>query len=431
MAASVYETRPPADEPFSSLSSELADHLRPFLTAIQDEVVAAIRTGIPEYARPRDDAYMRTLRTGVEQGLSLLLDRMSGTGTRTGAMTAPGAGPAAGPGPAPGTGPAPGADSQRIADTYRSIGRGEAREGRSLDSFQGALRIGARVTWRRITALADADALPRPALVLLGEAALVHIDEIAAATAAGYTEARLHAAGELQRRRVRLLDLLTAEPPAAPGVLRELAEAAQWQIPSSIAVLVTDREGEADAAPPILPPGFLGRFDQRPVCVVVPDPDGPGRARSVDLGQWGKRAALGPAVPVADGARSLRWAVEALALGRRGILPDDRVLHCSEHLATLVLFQDEELMDALVSRHLAPMAGMRAPYRDRLAQTLLCWLQCSRNANEVAARLGVHPQTVRYRLRQLDGLFGDRLHDPDVCFELELALRVERLRSPA
>lgn len=287
------------------------------------------------------------------------------------------------------------------------------------------------MAWRRITALADADALPRSALVLLGEAALVHIDEIAAATAAGYTEERLHAAGELQRRRARLLDLLTTEPPAAPEALRELAEAAQWQIPWSVAVLVVDREDEGDTEPPVLPPGFLGRFDQRQGCVVVPDPDGPGRAGTFGLGQWGKRAALGPTVAVADGARSLRWALAALSLGRRGILPDRGVLHCADHLTTLVLFQDEDLMHALVVRQLAPLAGMRAPYRERLAETLLCWLQCSRNANEVAARLGVHPQTVRYRLRQLDGLFGDRLQDPDGGFELELALRVQRLRSPA
>lgn len=405
-----YDSRPPADEPFSSLPPQLADHLRPFLGRLRDEVVTAIRTGIPEYARPRDDTYMRTLRTGVEQGLTLFLDRMSG--------------------PRGGLSPRGAYDARLIAETYRDIGRGEAREGRSLDSFQGALRIGARVTWRRITVLADADTLPRPALVLLGEAALVHIDEIAAATAAGYTEERLHAAGELQRRRARLLDLLTADPPAEPAAVRELAEAAQWPVPASLAILVTDGGDDRGANRPILPPGFLGRFDQRPGCVVVPDPDGPGRAHGVDLGQWGKPAALGPTVGVTDGARSMRRAVEALALVRRGILPDTGVLRCSEHLATLVLFQDEDLMDALVARQLAPLDGMRSPYRDRLAHTLLCWLQSGRNAIEVAARLGVHPQTVRYRLRQLDALFGDRLLDPDVCFELELALRVQRLRAP-
>uniref|UniRef100_UPI00373FE05C helix-turn-helix domain-containing protein n=1 Tax=Streptomyces rimosus TaxID=1927 RepID=UPI00373FE05C len=35
----------------------------------------------------------------------------------------------------------------------------------------------------------------------------------------------------------------------------------------------------------------------------------------------------------------------------------------------------------------------------RLAETLLAWLETRGSAPEVAARLGVHLQTVRYRLR--------------------------------
>jgi DNA-binding PucR family transcriptional regulator len=35
----------------------------------------------------------------------------------------------------------------------------------------------------------------------------------------------------------------------------------------------------------------------------------------------------------------------------------------------------------------------------------------------------VHPQTVRYRLKQLRELFGARLEDPEARFELALALR--------
>ena len=46
-------------------------------------------------------------------------------------------------------------------------------------------------------------------------------------------------------------------------------------------------------------------------------------------------------------------------------------------------------------------------------------------------RLHIHPQTARYRLRQLQLLFGDALHEPDARFELEIALRAERLLGPA
>jgi sugar diacid utilization regulator len=46
---------------------------------------------------------------------------------------------------------------------------------------------------------------------------------------------------------------------------------------------------------------------------------------------------------------------------------------------------------------------------------------------QAALRLHVHPQTVRYRLRQITSLFGPGLLDPDVRFGLEIALRVQQL----
>jgi len=66
---------------------------------------------------------------------------------------------------------------------------------------------------------------------------------------------------------------------------------------------------------------------------------------------------------------------------------------------------------------------------DRIADTLLAWLQSGENAGEVAQRIHVHPQTVRYRLRQIQELFGDQLRDPDRRFELQLALRVRKLTA--
>jgi DNA-binding PucR family transcriptional regulator len=67
--------------------------------------------------------------------------------------------------------------------------------------------------------------------------------------------------------------------------------------------------------------------------------------------------------------------------------------------------------------------------RDRIAETLLAWLQLGENAAEVAQRIHVHPQTVRYRMRQIHELFGDQLRDPDRRFELQLALRIRTLSA--
>ena len=44
--------------------------------------------------------------------------------------------------------------------------------------------------------------------------------------------------------------------------------------------------------------------------------------------------------------------------------------------------------------------------------------------SSVAESYRVHPQTLRYRLAQLRETFGDALDDPNVRFELELALLV-------
>ena len=50
-------------------------------------------------------------------------------------------------------------------------------------------------------------------------------------------------------------------------------------------------------------------------------------------------------------------------------------------------------------------------------------------AAEIADRLQVHPQTVRYRIRQLERTLGDQFGDPDVRFAMEMVLRVMRLRK--
>jgi DNA-binding PucR family transcriptional regulator len=93
----------------------------------------------------------------------------------------------------------------------------------------------------------------------------------------------------------------------------------------------------------------------------------------------------------------------------------------------LIWCTDEDLAGTLRSSRLAPLARLRPGQRDLIADTLLAWLQSGENAAEVAQRIHVHPKTVRYRLRQIQELFGDQLRDPDPRFELQLALRIRML----
>ncbi|MEK8169591.1 hypothetical protein NKH77_06605 [Streptomyces sp. M19] len=158
-------------------------------------------------------------------------------------------------------------------------------------------------------------------------------------------------------------------------------------MPAALAVIVLDRLPGPGAVPPAVPPEFLTRFDQRPGCLVVPDPD-----RAGGRGPW-RGAARSPGGPRPDGAggggaRSLRWASEAAALVRRGVLPlpDSGLLRCADHLATLLLFRDECLVRALADRHLAPLAG--CPSRSAAGWPTPCCAGSSAVATRTRRRRG-------------------------------------------
>ncbi|MEO6090106.1 MAG: helix-turn-helix domain-containing protein [Umezawaea sp.] len=142
----------------------------------------------------------------------------------------------------------------------------------------------------------------------------------------------------------------------------------------------------------------------------------------------GVRIAIGPAMPLEGAASSLQWARSALRLVAEGVLPDVPVTFCADHLTTLWLLAEEELVTQLGKHRLAPLDEFPSKVRRRLECTLLSWLETKGNIREAAARLEVHPQTVRYRLRQLEEAFGEQWNDPEARFAMEAALRASRLR---
>jgi hypothetical protein len=385
------------------LPAQVAEVLRLESPVSIAEISSAIQSEVAEYTRPLDPLYARTLGQAVQHAVDTFIGRVARPGTPTTAILA----------------------------EFRGIGAAEAREGRSLEPLQAALRLGARVGWRRLCVVAAAHGLDMLALGRVGEAIFVYLDELAAASAQGYLDARMEFAGERERRRRRLLDLILAEPAAPAEAVAEAAAAAGWALPRQVVVVALEEQHpDTPMLPgpaPALPDDVLLDWSRREPCLLIPDPDGPGRMTAAGRGLAGWAAAIGPAVPLARAATSLRWARRALDLADRGIIDSPGPVRCDDHLSSLMIFGDEELTRALCAARLAPLQRLRPAQRDRLADTLLVWLQNGCNANEVALQVHVHPQTVRYRLRQVDDLFGDELRDPDRRFELEIALRARQL----
>ena len=386
----------------------------PELDSLAHDVTAAILREVPEYGQQDDDSYERVVHQVARDAVHQFAARIAD----------------------------PAAPWEETARMFHDIGRVAAAKGRSLDALHAALRVGARVTWQRLREKARQAGEDADVFGGIGEAIFRYLDELAAACSAGYDEAKAEFAGETARLKRRLLDLLLADPPSPLEAISSLARAVGWRLPRRVAVVALADRGASTGPPPPLPADVLAGLTRREPCLVMPDPDGPGRHRLLDAGLRGWRAAgwpadraapgclaaVGPAVPLVHAARSLRWARHALALAQRGLADGaSGIVRCDEQLATLVLLADAELAGVLSGQALAPLRRLRPDQADRLAETLLAWLESADNAGAAARHLHVHPQTVRYRLRQLTELFGDRLSDPDARFTLQVALRIRRL----
>ncbi|MFI5430093.1 helix-turn-helix domain-containing protein [Aeromicrobium sp. UC242_57] len=79
---------------------------------------------------------------------------------------------------------------------------------------------------------------------------------------------------------------------------------------------------------------------------------------------------------------------------------------------------------------LAPLDHETPRRREALARTLMVWLERRPSAPVLARELGLHPQSVRIRLRKLAVLFGSHLADPDDAFAALLALKATLPPAP-
>lgn len=314
---------------------------------------------------------------------------------------------------------------------FQEFGRGELLGGRSLDSLQAIYRLGVRLAWRRLAEIGQEADIPAPAMYELAESGFQYLDGLVAESVRGYGEAAARQAGERLRLQRGLLDLLLTDHGEQDGresLLAERAARIGWPLPETVAVAVLLRPAR-EAVPPAVGSDVLLDMEREQPLMVVPEPDAAGRAELLRRTVSGWSGAIGPPVPVTQAAKSLRWAQSAVDLMERGLLDSGVLLDCTEHTEALVLLPPRELIDDLGRRLLAPLSECGPTHGRRLAETLLAWLETRGGAPEIAARLGVHPQTVRYRLRQIRELWGEGIDDPDHRFELELVLRARRLRG--
>ena len=380
-----------------TLPPALAAELLVQLPALADEVLTAIAREVPAYARPLEGAFGAGVRRGVQLALARFLSL---------------------------AGEEAGEDEGRAArgrEVYAELGRGEARVGRSLDALLGAYRTGARVAWARLAQMGLEAGLPAGDLVQLAGAVFAYIDELSAASAEGFTAEQSALAGDRERRRRTLARLLLSESPQ--WQVEEAAQVAGWLPPATLCAVVVPVRSGREIAARSAERALLAAEDDAlgTALLLLPDVDGPGQrdrlARLLD----GRPSVVG----LPHAWHEVRLSV---ALARRAAPagPEGETRHVEDALAPLVVGADPLALADLSRRRLAPFESQTERSRERLLDTLSAWLAHHGDRQAVAAELGIHPQTVRYRIGLLRELLGADLDDAERRFELALVLHARR-----
>jgi hypothetical protein len=382
-----------------------------------DEVVdrgtSAIREGLPSYARLGEE-FMEEVRESVRENVEILAGVLV-----QGREIA-------------------GAELRAI----ERVGARRAEAGIPLEDVLQAYRTVTRTSWEVLAE--ECRRYPEDALepaIELAETVLRYTDRISTSVADAYARAQRSIVREQEgARREFLADLLYGTDAAPENILRR-AHTFGYDLSLGYIALVgmgpaddTRKEATVAAAATAVAatsaePIVLQRAEHT-IALVPTD-------ASIDLstmpekmvteleGEW--RFGVGGPEPGLEGIRraylEAREALEigvALELGGRVSRFDDLLLY---HF----LRSEPALVQRFVLQTLGPLLAYDDRRKGELVKTLEAYFEADGSVKAAGEALFAHPHTVTYRLKQIEGLTGWSLRDPEDKLRLHLALRAHRL----
>lgn len=380
-----------ARRPWADVGTGVVSALEQSLQPAIDATIEAIGREVPSYADFGSGPLATTVRRGVEIALARLIALMG----RDEAALEP-----------------------QVRRVYERIGAGEWANGRSLDALLAAYRTGARVAWEQMSAATLAAGAQNVEIVSLAEAIFVYIDELSAASVAGYADAQVADAGRRESVRTRLAELIL-DGAGESDTAMALAEQIGWSAPGGVAVAIGP--GDGDRWPPVAAGGqaLVVAGDRR--WAVVPT----WLARADTLVDGERRTVVvGSSEALADAPNSLRSAMRLVKLVAAGVVasPLDGLIRAEDYLLELAVTADPASVARLHEELFSALSEVSDERRDALLRTLLAWLLTGGDRVAAAALLHVHPQTISYRLARLRDFLGDDLDEPRRRAEMVITL---------
>jgi hypothetical protein len=312
--------------------------------------------------------------------------------------------------------------------------RRRAAQGVDLQSHLRAYRVGIRVMWSEITGspVWRGPAL-QGAMAQVATWALDFADKLSTVVAGAYMDEAEHLAREREHRRSALLNVIlsgpVAEPIDHPQELDQLHGVVVVRVAPDLTLLELEQTGQ------LLEErvgALLWTVRHRSVVAAVPLTPAEGRdrlvrrlGRLVHEGQIVAIALGGRAEGVAETRQSYAEAIAALRVGPLLATTTSSVHDFQELAPLLALLENADRARRFAASVLEPFGDLTRT--SWLLPTLEAYLVHQGRMKQAAAALGVHVNTIKYRLKELRPLVDRTFTDGNHVATLLLAIRIHSL----
>ena len=309
---------------------------------------------------------------------------------------------------------------------FRESARQRAAEGLPLEDLLHAYRLGGRLGWEALVAVADGEeqAALLPSVARLME----YVDRVSDAVTETYHDERRHLVSDEERRVHELFDGLQHTAPLDPRTI-ELADQIGFPLedryqPFVLALAESPTHAHAQLAASLRQAGVLAVTNGDRIAGLLAQDADPAAL----LADARALRAVGPPTPRAELAPMLFDLRLLIDLGRNTERLGD--LRPEEFLPELLLARSPHLASMLEARVFGPLESAAERGGADLLTTLDAFLGAALDRRAAADALHVHPNTLDYRLRRIEELTGLLFADPDAVMLMALAIRRRRLERP-
>jgi hypothetical protein len=328
------------------------------------------------------------------------------------------------------------ADADVDVSPAERTGTERALAGVPLPAVMTAYRIGFRFMWEETLATARAAAIPTDSILDATARIFLAQDTFTQAMSTAYRQQLTVQILEREEERSALVEALLSQRITNTQSLWEAADLLRLPTSGPYVVVAAELPAIGKLGLPTIE-NKLSIRDIRSAWRLLPDLQvgivhlrGPATAKSLDTVVEVLRQAATARVGISPAFHELAETSDALRFARLAVTGkpslDSLVAVFDDSMLAVAAVSAPEVMAKIRSSVLGRVKALPAEECALLLDTFQAWVEAGGSANDTAAKVYCHPNTVRHRLHRIEELTGRSLSRPKDLAELCLAFEVER-----